>query len=140
MRRAAATARRGRCADWSGCVVVRAVGVLARGGADESTQARSRRRSLLRQRAAPRCGRRRQSRLADARRATSARGRRCAGARAGCRAPLARGVRRSEDLAAASAAGGGSIGIGSGRFSADLASCSADIAWYMSKPMKLIAL
>src|SRR5680860_1760805 len=32
------------------------------------------------------------------------------------------------------------IGIGSGRLSADLASCSADIAWYMSKPMKLIAL
>ena len=32
------------------------------------------------------------------------------------------------------------IGIGSGRLRADLASCSADIAWYMSKPMKLIAL
>jgi hypothetical protein len=31
-------------------------------------------------------------------------------------------------------------GIGSGRFRADLASSSADIAWYMSKPMKLIAL
>ena len=32
------------------------------------------------------------------------------------------------------------IGIGIGRLSADLPSCSADIAWYMSKPMKLIAL
>src|SRR4051812_490771 len=31
-------------------------------------------------------------------------------------------------------------GMGSGRLSALLASCSADIAWYMSKPMKLIAL
>lgn len=32
------------------------------------------------------------------------------------------------------------IGMGSGRFIADFASCSADIAWYMSNPMKLIAL
>src|SRR5690348_7708811 len=32
------------------------------------------------------------------------------------------------------------IGIGNGRLRADFASCSADIAWYMSKPMKLIAL
>src|SRR3954462_14515282 len=32
------------------------------------------------------------------------------------------------------------IGIGMGRLRADFASCSADIAWYMSKPMKLIAL
>ena len=31
-------------------------------------------------------------------------------------------------------------GIGIGRLSAALASCSADIAWYMSKPMKAIAL
>jgi len=28
----------------------------------------------------------------------------------------------------------GFTGVGRGRFIADLASCSADIAWYMSKP------
>ena len=32
--------------------------------------------------------------------------------------------------------GWGLTGIGIGRFIADLASCSLDIAWYMSKPMK----
>ena len=41
---------------------------------------------------------------------------------------------------AGSAIGRRLIGIGIGRFSADFASCSADIAWYMSNPMKLIAL
>ena len=41
---------------------------------------------------------------------------------------------------AGSAIGRRLIGIGIGRFSADFASCSADIAWYISKPMKLMAL
>ena len=31
-------------------------------------------------------------------------------------------------------------GMGMGRLRADLASCSADMAWYMSKPMKAMAL
>ena len=137
----ASTARRTRCA----------VGLAGRLRGDEAAEPRPGRCGLLRddhaggdRAACCRCAtraRRRPPRHRPPRCRADASASRCAAAVAG-EPPAPYRHRRRTAAAVARGPWRGSLpvrresGIGIGRLSAALASCSADIAWYMSKPMK----